>query len=445
MTSAIKKYDTIIIGAGAAGLTCARHLIDRGLKVLILEARSRVGGRILTATDSLHRCPVELGAEFIHGAPDIIFKKLSSLGMPFYDTSENRLYWNGRALVSDPKRWEKVEKVFSKMSRQRKKDRSFDEFLKAQRSVDPRTRKLLISFIEGYQGADTTLASEKGLVGSAGDEDDALNGTSAFRPIYGYTEMINGFLHGIENLNETLRLGCKVKSIDWKPGEAVVTYLTTSDETKTQSVESQFIVVTVPLSLLKNSSIEINPLPDDLNLALDGLEMGHAMRIVFRFRTRFWETLKTARELKEKPLGFMLGGPGFDFPTWWTTVPMRTPFLTTWQGGPRVLQLAALSEEERVHRALKTLSQLTGCPLSFLNQELQAFYCHDWTQDPFSQGAYSYVRTGGFEHAKKLAGPFGRTLFIAGEATEDGAPRGTVHGAMTSGQKAAAKILRYVE
>src|ERR1700733_13554378 len=84
----LMKYDTIIVGAGASGLTCARHLIDKGMKVLILEARPRVGGRILTVKDSHHRVPVELGAEFIHGAPKIIFEKLSSLGMPFYDASE---------------------------------------------------------------------------------------------------------------------------------------------------------------------------------------------------------------------------------------------------------------------------------------------------------------------------------------------------------------------
>jgi monoamine oxidase len=186
-------------------------------------------------------------------------------------------------------------------------------------------------------------------------------------------------------------------------------------------------------------------MPKELALALSGLEMGHAMRIVFRFRSRFWENLKTASNLNEHPLNFILGGPGFDFPTWWTSAPLRTPFITAWQGGPRVLKIATMPESARIQLALKTLSKLTGRSLAFLNEELQASYVHDWTNDPFSQGAYSYVRTGGFDHAKKLSGPFGQTLFIAGEATEDGAPRGTVHGAMISGQKAAEKILRYVE
>src|SRR5438270_3124117 len=58
--------DVIIIGAGVAGLTAARELTAAGARVLVLEARDRLGGRIMT-----HHTPdgpVELGAEFVHGA-----------------------------------------------------------------------------------------------------------------------------------------------------------------------------------------------------------------------------------------------------------------------------------------------------------------------------------------------------------------------------------------
>ena len=56
----------IIIGAGVAGLTAARELTAAGVRVLVLEARERLGGRVMT-----HHTPdgpVELGAEFVHGA-----------------------------------------------------------------------------------------------------------------------------------------------------------------------------------------------------------------------------------------------------------------------------------------------------------------------------------------------------------------------------------------
>ncbi len=58
--------DLIIIGAGAAGLMAAKILSAKGINVLVLEARDRLGGRIYTL-DNTFACNGEAGAEFIHG------------------------------------------------------------------------------------------------------------------------------------------------------------------------------------------------------------------------------------------------------------------------------------------------------------------------------------------------------------------------------------------
>jgi monoamine oxidase len=58
--------DAIVLGAGIAGLKAARDLHDAGLRVVVLEARDRVGGRIWTDR-GWGGAPVELGAEFVHG------------------------------------------------------------------------------------------------------------------------------------------------------------------------------------------------------------------------------------------------------------------------------------------------------------------------------------------------------------------------------------------
>lgn len=61
-----KKYRVIIIGAGAAGLSAANSLSMNGIQdFLILEARNRIGGRILSI--DCNSSKVELGANWIHG------------------------------------------------------------------------------------------------------------------------------------------------------------------------------------------------------------------------------------------------------------------------------------------------------------------------------------------------------------------------------------------
>ena len=80
------KTEIIIIGAGAAGLMCARELAQAGKKVMILEARDRSGGRIHTLTDPHFPLPVELGAEFIHGELEVTHKLLDEAKLVSYKT-----------------------------------------------------------------------------------------------------------------------------------------------------------------------------------------------------------------------------------------------------------------------------------------------------------------------------------------------------------------------
>jgi monoamine oxidase len=69
---------------------------------------------------------------------------------------------------------------------------------------------------------------------------------------------------------------------------------------------------------------------------------------------------------------------------------------------------------------------------------------HNWSTDPFSRGAYSYVVVGGAGASKTLSRPVEGTLFFAGEAFDAEGRNGTVEGAIACGRHAAKLVRRHV-
>jgi monoamine oxidase len=78
--------DAFVIGAGAAGLAAARSLASRSVRVVLLEARDRIGGRVWSCPVPRTATSVELGAEFIHGPAKLTMRLLREAGMAAVDT-----------------------------------------------------------------------------------------------------------------------------------------------------------------------------------------------------------------------------------------------------------------------------------------------------------------------------------------------------------------------
>jgi monoamine oxidase len=123
-------------------------------------------------------------------------------------------------------------------------------------------------------------------------------------------------------------------------------------------------------------------------------------------------------------------------------MPDIVPIITGWSPAKSAERLAGMSKDEIIDKANQSLSSLLHVEKSTVQAKLQTAYFHDWDSDPFSQGAYSYVKVGGEGSQRTLGSPISNTLFFAGEATDTSGHNGTVHGAIASGQRAAREILK---
>ncbi|HEY6251294.1 MAG TPA: NAD(P)/FAD-dependent oxidoreductase [Candidatus Angelobacter sp.] len=417
--------DLVIIGAGAAGLTAAHELSNSGMRVLLLEARDRIGGRILTHHTPNY--PVELGAEFIHGRPPETFDLVNKTGLRVAEMTWKLARRKGNQWVEDDPIMEDVDKLFSKMSTD-EPDQSFQKFLDHV-EADPEIKQQGLRFVEGFHAADPRRISVHSLVRS-NQAEEKVDGNRQFRFGDGYDSLVKSISTATDRKLCELQMNTAVTAIDWQKGKVK---LKTAAGNEFQASRA---LLTVPLSLLKAGKISFHPGLREKERALQRLEMGPVIRVSLGFRSRFWEEKEPLRGVS-----FVFSDEPH-FPTWWTSNPLPFPILTGWAAGRYATALAGLTEEQRVNRALESLAGILDTDVERLRGELQQGLSHDWQADPFSCGAYSYSAVGGADAGHELETPVSETLFFSGEATESRGDNGTVHGAIASGKRVSKEILR---
>ena len=437
-------YDVLILGAGVAGLTAARQLVEQGARVGVLEARMRVGGRIWTHHVALAgegSIPVELGAEFIHGLPQESWALVREARLSTYELQGQPMQFiDGRLMrpPSEPSGFSVVDQMQQWLRAQPPGfDLSFSGFLQRV-PVDEQQRKAAVAFVEGFNAADSDLISIAALDRQQRAE-DAAQGDRIFHVEAGYDAMPNYLVQQLERAGGRVLLGHIVRQVAWKAGE--VTMLGERASGQPFCVRAGRAVITLPLGVLQASAVEFSPAPVSALEGVRRLAFGPAARLTLVFQHAFWRELSPPAVSADsavalQQLGFLFAND--EHPrTWWTALPNPAPIITAWAGGPR----ARVRHETWPDQCLTTLARIMGQPLSRLRQLLVSAHSHDWLADPFTRGAYSYVPAGALDASEAISVPIEATLFFAGEHTDLTSNWGTVHGAIGSGLRAARQML----
>ena len=110
-----QRWDVLVVGAGAAGLAAAKDLSDAGRRVLVLEARRRIGGRVHTQRLRGDSLPIELGAEFVHGRQPEVFDIAREAGLLIDRLPDVHLWKTGPRLRRERRFWERFEAITGRM------------------------------------------------------------------------------------------------------------------------------------------------------------------------------------------------------------------------------------------------------------------------------------------------------------------------------------------
>jgi monoamine oxidase len=286
------------------------------------------------------------------------------------------------------------------------------------------------AFVEGFEAADPALASVRSI---ADELRSGVDATSS-RPVGSYAPLFAHLAARCAHAGVDVRLNAAVERIAWQHGDVTVGVRNAPD------LHARCAIVTLPVGVLRQppaaAPLTFAPrLPPEKRAALDGLEMGHAVRVTLAFRTPFWETLADGRY--RDAAFFRCEGGAYN--AFWTQWPLRDRTITAWAGGPRALALDGVPANARIERARDEFGAMFAQP-ERARREFEGGVTHDWSADPFACGAYSYVATGGGDARNRLATPLDETLFFAGEATATGGQGGTVSGAFETGMRAAHEV-----
>jgi monoamine oxidase len=427
--------DIIVIGAGIAGLAAARTLAESGRSVALLEASSRVGGRILTQREGNE--VIELGAEFIHGRPPELWSLIEEAGVQTYEIDGPTLRFEQGQLTATPATASPEDEsmpVLDSLESYVGPDVSFADYLD-QQQVPEELRASAIGYVEGFNAADHRIIGIQSL-GLQQAAEDQIDGDRLFRIRGGYDQLTNHLCDRFTAAGGQLHLNNLVERLDWSTGRVQV-----SGNSAGRPIThiARQALITLPLGVLQQRAVEFVPVPQPV-VEARRLRMGNARRFTMLFREKFWVDGEADHGSDNGDFSFLFSFGSIP-PVWWTPLPDRSNTITGWVGGPRSEPLANLTPTMLGDSACEALGEIFSIEADDIRAQLLDTYSCDWQRNALSFGSYSYVPTGALDACAKMTVPENHTLYFAGEHTDTTGHWGTVHAALRSGLRAAQQVL----
>jgi monoamine oxidase len=408
-------HDVAIVGGGLAGLRCAEVLVERGLDVVVLEARERVGGRVFSHHfGDGQTC--ERGAEFIDSNHAEVLALATRLSLTLtsrtaeLDPAETLLDAGGRAvpmsmhasIEPDIAQWDRAVAGLGDED-EYERGTLADLMHSLELSVLARLvigRQIRTEFMLPPEEVSQRFAAGLARLQAAGRKE-------CHRVVGGNDQLASGLA---ARLGERVRLSTVVQSIDTTAG--TITLATG------ELIEAQTIVAAVPLPVLSR-------IWSQMPLELGAVGYGVGGKISVQFDRRIWHDYgRNGTVLTERAWGHL-----------WET--------TDDQGGDRGVLTNLLSSHdgaafaalpEAPDRLVAEIDRLFPGAKGLAGERVHT----DWTNDPLSLGAYSCFGPGQLAAAAPLLRAAHGRLLLAGEHTDEFS--GFMEGALRSGTRVAATI-----
>lgn len=415
------ERDVIIVGAGFTGLVAASELMKVGLDVLLLEARSRVGGKVESAILPNGRRVDTGGQFFCRDMPQLMAL------IQTYDTTPVMAYADGETVFRPPVSpaegrdlWQRVDALRERMI--------------AADPEDPDLAGLTVAAWVARQDIPANVAQGflrlvKGLWCRSPDEISFTYLASNDRRItntHSELEMfLAGTMHGLAeriaaSLDHRLRLNACVTHVDRSPDGVTV-------KVEQERLSARKLILALPPTVTRRLSFS-PALPAPLNRALAAWGAGDAIKVHVTYARPFWRAhALNGSVLWQEPQGLYACDASHG----------EHAGLVVFIGGPLAADWHGRSREELQAFILGLLADAFG-PEAGHPQEI---HIRDWVADPWSGGAYSDVIVDlDAADAEDLLNRGAPPVYFASSELSPSFP-GYIEGAIVAGQQVAGRVL----